>query len=350
MNTKTIWGTIAVLSAFVPTVSFASPPTPDPSQQTPSPTAVINSASSTISNCQSNTLSSNCLNSATQALQSANIQINPAVSSTLATANTVANFDFNAKLNTLTSSCNNISDPMACVSGAKGILGSIGGSFGTLGNTALDSLTSSVTGMLNRGLADLATQFPFLAGLFGGSSAPPTSQDIAKTNTEDVQKIAASVLAVKGKAIGDVLQHAQDTGEYTPGVANEMIQQGSKAIAASMTGKAALQANQQNINAAAADVKTTTSIAETNYDSSLDALAGANKSLAALARGQERINSALIESKTTQGQLLEQTTLVRDTINQANIRNDAAIQRNVETQTSLQCFQASMYRRLLTCK
>jgi hypothetical protein len=315
MNTKTIWSTIAVLSAFVPTVSLAS--SPNLSQQTP---------------------------------QSTSIQINPQVTSILATSNTIANFDADAHLKTLASTCNNIADPMACVSGAKGVLGSIGGSFGNLGSTALDSLTSSVTGMLNSGLANLATQFPSLAGLFGGSSAPPTSQEVAKTNDEDVQKIAASVLAVKSKATGDILQRARDTGEYTPGVANEMIQRGSKAIAASMTGKAALQANQQNRDAAMADVKAASDIAETDYNSSLDALAGTNKSLAVLSRGQERINSALIELKTTQGQLLEQTTLVRDTINQANIRNDTAIQKNVETQTSLQCFQASIYRPKLTCK
>ncbi len=317
MKRTTIWVTIAVLSAFIPTVSMANQPSTE-----------------------------------VQAPASTSIKIDPAANSTQIAINPIADLDINAKLSQLTSSCNNINDPMACVSGAKGILGNIGGTFGSLGTTAIDNLTSSVTGLVNSGLADLASQFPFLAGLFGQSNvaATPTSQEIAKTNVDDVQKIAASVLAVKGKAMGDVLQRAQDTGEYTPGVANEMIQQSSKAIAASMTGKAALQANQQNIAAAAADAKTSQDIAGANYDSSLDALAGTNKSLAVIARGQERINSALIESKTTQGQLLEQTALVRDTINESNIRNDVAIQKNIETQASLQCFQASIYRPKLTCK
>jgi hypothetical protein len=221
---------------------------------------------------------------------------------------------------------------------------------GNLGIPGLDGLTSSVSGLLTQGLASLATQFPSLAGFLGGNSAPSTSQDVAKTNTEDAQKIAASVLAVKSKVIGDALQHAQDTGEYTPGVANEMIQQSSKAMAAATTGKAALQANQQNLDAAATDAKVAKDIAETNYDNSLDALAGANKSLAVIARGQERINSALIESKTTQGQLLEQTALLRDTANQSNLRHDTAIQHHVETQNSLRCFQSSIYIPNLTCK
>ena len=317
MKRTTIWVTIAVLSAFIPTVSMANQPSTE-----------------------------------VQAPASTSIKIDPAVNSTQIAINPIADLDINAKLSKLTSSCNNIADPMACMSGARGILGNIGGTFGNLGTTAIDNLTSSVTGVVNRGLADLAGQFPFLAGLLGQGNVAttPTSQEVAKTNVDDVQKIAASVLAVKGKAMGDVLQRAQDTGEYTPGVANEMIQQSSKAIAASMTGKAALQANQQNITAAAADAKTSQDIAGVNYDSSLDALAGTNQSLAVIARGQERINSALIESKTTQGQLLEQTTLVRDTINESNIRNDVTIQRNIETQASLQCFQASIYRPKLTCK
>lgn len=317
MKRTTIWVTIAVLSAFIPTVSMANQPSTE-----------------------------------VQAPASTSIKIDPAVNSTQIAINPIADLDINAKLSKLTSSCNNIADPMACMSGARGILGNIGGTFGNLGTTAIDNLTSSVTGVVNRGLADLAGQFPFLAGLLGQGNVAttPTSQEVAKTNVDDVQKIAASVLAVKGKAMGDVLQRAQDTGEYTPGVANEMIQQSSKAIAASMTGKAALQANQQNITAAAADAKTSQDIAGVNYDSSLDALTGTNQSLAVIARGQERINSALIESKTTQGQLLEQTTLVRDTINESNIRNDVTIQRNIETQASLQCFQASIYRPKLTCK
>lgn len=333
MKRTTIWVTIAVLSALVPTVSMANPPS----------TAIQDPASTSIT---IDPLSQ------TQTPASTNITIDPAVNSTPIVIDKIANFDIKDKLSKLTSSCNNIADPMACVSGAKGMLGNIGGTFGSLGTTAIDTLTSSVTGLVNRGLSDLAAQFPGLAGLFGQGNVAvtPTSQEIAKTNVDDVQKIAASVLAVKGKAIGDVLQRAQDTGEYTPGVANEMIQQSSKAIAVSMTGKAALQANQQNIAAAAADAKTSQDIAAVNYDSSLDALAGANKSLAVIARGQERINSALIESKTTQGQLLEQTTLVRDTIDEANIRNDVAIQKNIETQTSMQCFQASIYRPKLTCK
>ena len=317
MKRTTIWVTIAVLSAFIPTVSMANQPSTE-----------------------------------VQAPASTSIKIDPAVNSTQIAINPIADLDINAKLSKLTSSCNNIADPMACMSGARGILGNIGGTFGNLGTTAIDNLTSSVTGVVNRGLADLAGQFPFLAGLLGQGNVAttPTSQEVAKTNVDDVQKIAASVLAVKGKAMGDVLQRAQDTGEYTPGVANEMIQQSSKAIAASMTGKAALQANQQNITAAAADAKISQDIAGVNYDSSLDALTGTNQSLAVIARGQERINSALIESKTTQGQLLEQTTLVRDTINESNIRNDVTIQRNIETQASLQCFQASIYRPKLTCK
>jgi hypothetical protein len=128
-----------------------------------------------------------------------------------------------------------------------------------------------------------------------------------------------------------------------------MIQQSSKAMAAATTGKAALQANQQNLDAAATDAKAAKDIAETNYDNSLDALAGANKSLAVIARGQERINAALVESKTTQGQLLEQTTLLRDTANQSNLRHDTAVQHHVDQQNSLNCFKTSIYIRNITC-
>jgi hypothetical protein len=344
---KTIWGMIAVLSAFSPTVSLANPP--EAAASVPiNYGAVGQSALGTSAACQANIGSSNCLNATTQTLTTAGVQLSPGVSSAVQTAGNVASFDVQANLATLTSSCNDISNPMACVSGAKGILGAIGG----LGIPGLDSITSSLTGMLTSGLADLAAQFPFLAGFLGqgGAAAPPTSQEIAKTNSDDIQKIAAASLALQAKATAEVLQQAQTTGEYTPGVANEIINRKSKAFAAAMTGTAALQANQQNSNAAAADVKTTNDIAATDYDSSLDALAGTNKSLAAVARGQERINAALIESKTTQGQLLEQTALVRDTINQANIRHDTAIQKNVETQTAMQCFQASIYRPKLTCK
>ncbi len=347
---KTIWGTIAVLSAFIPTVSLANPPESTPPAPTTAPInyeAVGQSALGTNTTCQQNPASANCLNAATQTLTTAGVQLSPGANAAIQTAGNVASFDAQANLATLASSCNNISNPMACVSGAQGILGSVG----NLGIPGLTAMTANVTGMMTRGLADLTKQFPFLAGFLGqGSTAPPTSQEIAKTNTDDIQKIAAASLALQAKATAEVLQQAQTTGEYTPGVANEIINRKSKAFAAAMTGTAALQANQQNSNAAAADVKTTNEIAATDYDSSLDALAGTNKSLAAVARGQERINASLIESKTTQGQLLEQTALVRDTINQANIRHDVAIEKNVETQTAMQCFQASIYRPKLTCK
>lgn len=348
---KTIWGTIAVLSAFIPTVSLANPPESAPPAPTTAPInyeAVGQSALSTSTACQANPVSSNCLNAATETLTTAGVRFSPGATAAIKTAGNVASFDVQGNLATLTSSCNDISNPMACVSGAQGILGSVG----NLGIPALTAMTKNVSGMITRGLADLTKQFPALAGLLGqgNAAAPPTSQEVAKTNTDDIQKIAAASLALQAKATAEVLQQAQTTGEYTPGVANEIINRKSKAFAAAMTGTAALQANQQNSNAAAADVKTTNEIAATDYDSSLDALAGTNKSLAAVARGQERINASLIESKTTQGQLLEQTALVRDTINQANIRHDVAIRKNVETQTAMQCFQASIYRPKLTCK
>ena len=120
MKKTTIWVTIAVLSAFVPTVSMANPPSTE-----------------------------------SQAPGSTSIKIDPAVDSTPITIDPIANFDINAKLSKLTSSCNNISDPMACVSGARGMLGSIGGTFGSLGTAAIDTMTSSVTGLVNRGLSDL---------------------------------------------------------------------------------------------------------------------------------------------------------------------------------------------------
>lgn len=316
MNTKTIWGTIAVLSIFMPTVSLANPPEPlAPSTAIPAPAKLV--------------------------------QLSPEINTAVKTAENVASFDVQAELSKLTSTCN-ISDPMTCVSGAQGLLGSIGG----IGIPGLGDLTTNINGMISRGLSDLAQQFPVLAGLFGQSNvaAVPTSQDIAKANVDEVQKVAATSLALQAKANAEVLQQAQAKGAYQTGVAGEMINKKSKAFAAAMTGTAALKANQQNNNAAVADVKVANDVAATDFDSSLAAISGTNKSLAAVARGQERINAALIESKTTQGQLLDQTALVRDTINESNIRHDAVIQSHVDTQASQQCFTASIYTPKLTCK
>jgi hypothetical protein len=313
---KTIWGTIAVLSAFIPTVSLANPPEPlAPPIVSPAPTSLVKPSS----------------------------EINAAVK----TAENIASFDIQADLAKLTSTCN-ISDPMTCISGAQGMLGSIGG----IGIPGLSDLTTNVNGMISRGINDLVQQFPILAGLFGQGNvaAVPTSQEIAKTNVDEVQKVAATSLALQARVNAEVLEQAKAKGVYQTGVAAEMINRKSKAFAASMTGTAALQANKQNSDAAVADVKVADGVASTNFDSSLDAISGTNKSLAAVARGQERINAALIESKTTQGQLLDQTALVRDTINESNIRHNAVIQSHVDTQASQQCFTASIYMPKLTCK
>jgi hypothetical protein len=315
MNTKNIWGTIAVLSVFLPTVSLANPPEPIAPAASPAPANLVQPA--------------------------------PEINVAVKTAENIARVDIQADLAKLASTCN-ISDPMTCISGAQGMLGSIGG----IGIPGLGDLTTNINGMISRGLNDLAQQFPFLAGLFGQSNvaAVPTSQEIAKANVDEVQKVAATSLALQARANAEVLQQAQAKGVYQTGVAGEMINRKSKAFAASMTGTAALQANKQNSDAAVADVKTANSVAATDFDSSLDAISGTNKLLAAVARGQERINAALIESKTTQGQLLDQTALVRDTINESNIRHDAAIQSHIDTQASQQCFTASIYMPKLTCK
>jgi hypothetical protein len=86
---KTIWGTIAVLSAFIPTVSLANPPESTPPQPTTAPInyeAVGQSALGTSTACQANPAASNCLNAATQTLTTAGVQLSPGASAAVQTA------------------------------------------------------------------------------------------------------------------------------------------------------------------------------------------------------------------------------------------------------------------------
>jgi hypothetical protein len=348
---KTIWATIAVLTALIPTASLAANSISASVEDNP-PTPVLDtaikvgqSAINTGNVCAEN-LSVGCINSAAETLGTAGVKFTSGENAAIDTATKVADFNLTENFTRLTSSCTDISNPGACISGSKEILSKLGG----LGIPALDRLTASVGATINQGIASLAQQFPILAGWLGqGGGGAPTSQEIDANNAQNLDRIATQSVGAEAGAKVAAANLLKSEGTYTYDLDKKIVQSKSEAMSAAILSPDALKTNQAKSDAAAADVKSSTELA-TEKDTSLDAVNASNQIGVKVVRGLERNFAEAKDTKTLIAQNLKQTKVLTETVDKANIQRDAVIQSHVTKQDALQCFQVSIYNPRVKCK
>jgi hypothetical protein len=174
-----------------------------------------------------------------------------------------------------------------------------------------------------------------VAGWFGGGSKSPNNNAIAANNSNNTTSIAARSLANDAAAQIIAAQNAAN-GNYQFGTADTATNQASQAIAASVVGSNGIQqinavaaASTQNVNDADGE-------ANTQNDSSLDAIASSNRILAKIVSQNDLLLGAANDRKIIEAQNLRQNATIQQAITYQNKLRDLELESTSKTSIELQ--------------
>ncbi|PSB56148.1 hypothetical protein, partial [Chamaesiphon polymorphus] len=174
-----------------------------------------------------------------------------------------------------------------------------------------------------------------VAGWFGGGSTSPSNKAISANNSTNTTAVATQALANDAAAKIIATQNAAN-GNYQFGAVDAATNQASQAIAASVVGSNGIQ----QINAVAAastqNVNDADSQANTQNDSSLDAIASSNRILAKIVSQNDLLLGAANDRKIIEAQNLRQNATIQQAIAYQNKLRDLELERTSKTSVELQ--------------
>lgn len=233
---------------------------------------------------------------------------------------------------------NCVKNPLACAQNPQDILSSLNGvpqqvtsKINSYFNQQVANLQQAAMGSLsgilkNSGLSNIAATFG-LGGLFGGSNSPITSSEIQANSPQSITKVAAQSIANEAALNYLNARNASNGGEYRVGTAAMAATQGSQAIAQSVVGADGLNQNNAIAAISTQNVKESSDEANSDKDSSLDAIQGTNKILSKIASQNDLIVGALNDQKVLEAQSLKQAAITQQTLDNQQRREDSEIER-----------------------
>jgi hypothetical protein len=237
--------------------------------------------------------------------------------------------------------CND--NPIACAQNPQQALASLS-AMQTLATNGANQFFNQQVAALQAGAIKQVTDWanPILknalsgvAGWFGGGSKSPNNKAISANNSTNTAAVATQALANDAATQIIAAQNAAN-GNYQFGTADTATNQASQAIAASVVGSNGIQqinavaaASTQNVNDADGE-------ANTQNDSSLDAIASSNRILAKIVSQNDLLLGAANDRKIIEAQNLRQNATIQQAIAYQNKLRDLELERTSKTSIELQ--------------
>jgi hypothetical protein len=231
-----------------------------------------------------------------------------------------------------------LKNPLNCAQNPSDLLSSLDGvpqqitnQINSYFNQQLSNLQNAALGSLsgilkNSGIGNIASSLG-LGGIFGGGSTPITSSDIQASGNQSLAKVAAQSIANEAATNYLNTLKASQGGSYRIGTATIATTQGSEAIAQSIVGTSGLNQNNAVAAISSNNVKESTSVANSDKDSSLDAIQGTNQILSKIASQNDLIVGTLNDQKVIAAQNLKQAAVTQKTLDNQQLREDMEVER-----------------------